>query len=140
MKKVLIKIKGTQGLDGEEAVIELVTEGILKRFENDYIITYYEDETVEGSKTKTQLTVKSDKTVILERRGALNSRFLITEGERNNCLYTVSQGSLTLGIYGKEVTADLTECGGTVKMVYTIDENLEPLSENKVEIFVEERK
>ena len=32
MKKVLIKIKGTLGLDGEDAVFELVTEGILKRF------------------------------------------------------------------------------------------------------------
>lgn len=140
MKKVLIKIKGTQGLDGEESVIELVTEGLLKQFDNDYIITYSEDETVEGSKTKTQLTVKSDKTVILERRGALTSRLLITEGERNCCLYAIPQGSLTLGIYGKEVKADLTENGGTVKMIYTIDANLEHLSENKVEISVEERK
>lgn len=140
MKKVLIKVKGTQALDGEESVIELVTEGILKQFENDYIITYTENETIEKARVKTRLTVKNGKTVVLERYGALNSRFLITEGERNSCLYTVSQGSLALGIYGKEVTADFNKNGGTVKMVYTIDANLEPLSENKVEISVEERK
>ncbi len=139
MKKVLVKIKGVQGLDGEQDIIELSTEGTLRFFEDEYIITYSEDQTVEGSKTKTQLTVKGDNSVILERRGDLNSRLVITEGERNNCLYAIPQGSLSLGIYGKEVKSNLTECGGTVKMVYAIDINLEPLSENTVEITVEER-
>lgn len=139
MKKVLVKIKGIQGLDGERDVIELSTEGTLRVFENEYIITYSEDQTVEGSKTKTQLTVKNDNTVILERRGDLNSRLVITAGERNNCLYAIPQGSLTLGIYGKEVKADLTERGGTVKMSYSIDVDMQPLSENEVEILVEER-
>lgn len=139
MKKVLIKVKGVQGIDGDNTVIELVTEGTLRRFENEYTITYTEEQTVEGSKTKTVLTVKSDNTVVLERRGDLNSRLVITKGERNNCLYAMPQGTLSLGIYGKEVKSNLTESGGTVKMVYTIDANLEPISENTVEIFVEER-
>jgi len=139
MKKVLVKIKGIQGLDDYKDVIELSTEGTFRRFEDEYIITYSEDQTVEGLKIKTQLTVKDSGTVILERRGDLNSRLIITEGERNNCLYAIPQGSLTLGIYGKEVKADLCDSGGTVKMVYTIDVNLEPLSENTVEITVEER-
>ena len=139
MKKVLIKVKGVQGIDGDNTVIELVTEGTLRRFENEYTITYTEEQTVEGSKTKTVLTVKSDNTVVLERRGDLNSRLVITKGERNNCLYAMPQGTLSLGIYGKEVKSNLTESGGTVKMVYTIDANHEPISENTVEIFVEER-
>ena len=139
MKKVLIKVKGTQGVDGEDAVIELTTEGTLRTFEDDYIICYSEDPTESGSKTKTQLTVQKDGTVILDRRGDLNSRLVITEGERNQCIYAIPQGSMTLGIYGKEVKSDLTESGGTVKMVYSIDMNLQPLSENVVEILVEER-
>lgn len=139
MKKVLIKVKGVQGIDGDNTAIELVTEGTLRRFENEYTITYTEEQTVEGSKTKTVLTVQSDNTVVLERRGDLNSRLVITKGERNNCLYAMPQGTLSLGIYGKEVKSNLTESGGTVKMVYAIDANLEPISENTVEIFVEER-
>lgn len=139
MKKVLVKVKGTQGVDGDSAVIELATEGALREFEGDYIITYSEDPTESGSKTKTQLTIQKNGTVILERRGDLNSRLIITEGERNNCLYAIPQGSLTLGIYGKQVKSNMTERGGTVKMVYSIDMNLAPLSENEVEIFVEER-
>ena len=38
MKKVLIKIKGTQGLDGDNAVIELTTEGTFRQFDDEYII------------------------------------------------------------------------------------------------------
>lgn len=140
MKKVLVKVKGTQGIDGEKAVIELATEGTLREFEGDYIISYCEDPTESGSKTKTQLTIQKSGTVILERRGDLNSRLIITEGERNNCIYAIPQGSLTLGIYGKQVKSNMTQCGGTVKMVYSIDMNLAPLSDNEVEIFVEERK
>lgn len=139
MKKVLVKVRGVQGVDDDKTVIELTTEGTLRKFEDEYIITYTEEQTIEGSKTKTQLTVKGDNTVILERRGDLNSRLTITEGERNNCLYAIPQGSLSLGIYGKEVKTNLTDSGGTVKMVYSIDMNLQPISENEVEILVEER-
>ena len=139
MKKVLVKVKGTQGVDGEKSVIELSTEGTLREFEGDYIITYSDDPTESGEKTKTQLTIQKNGTVILDRRGDLNSRLVITEGERNQCLYAIPQGSMTLGIYGKQVTSNMTDSGGTVKMVYSIDMNLTPLSENKVEIFVEER-
>ena len=139
MKKVLVKVKGTQGIDGDSSVIELSTEGTLREFEGSYIITYSDDPTESGIKTKTQLTVQQNGTVILDRRGDLNSRLVISEGERNSCLYAIPQGSLTLGIYGKEVKSNMTACGGTVKMIYSIDMNLQPLSENKVEIFVEER-
>lgn len=140
MKKVLVKVKGTQKANDDKNVIELSVEGTLRCFENEYIITYTDDTTIEGSKTKTQLTVRGDNTVVLERRGELNSRLIITEGERNSCLYAIPQGSLTLGIYGKEVKNLLMENGGKVKLVYTIDVNLEPLSENEIEILVEERK
>ena len=139
MKKVLVKVKGVQGIDGEKSVIELATEGTLREFDGDYIITYSEDPTESGSKTKTQLTVQKGGTVILDRHGDLNSRLIITEGERNNCIYAIPQGSMTLGIYGKQVKCDMTENGGMVKMIYSIDMNLQPLSDNEVEIFVEER-
>lgn len=139
MKKILVKVKGTQVVDGESAVIELTTEGTLREFEGDYIITYSDDPTESGTQTKTQLTIQKNGTVILDRRGDLNSRLIITEGERNNCLYAIPQGSMTLGIYGKQIKSNMSSCGGSLKMVYSIDMNLTPLSDNKVEIFVEER-
>lgn len=138
MKKVLVKVKGIQIVDGDETVMELTTEGTFRKFEGDYIVTYSEEQEG-GGKTKTLLTVQKNNSVILERRGGLNSRLIITKGERNNCLYAIPQGSLTLGIYGKEVTSTLTENGGSLRMAYNIDANLTPISENIVEITVEER-
>ena len=38
MKKVLVKVKGTQGIDGDKTVIELATEGTFRHFEDEYII------------------------------------------------------------------------------------------------------
>lgn len=140
MKKVLIKIKGTQGVGDDKTVIELTTEGVMRCFKGEYVITYSEEQTVEGKTTKTQLTALNDKTVILERKGDLNSRLVITEGERNSCIYAIPQGSLTLGIYGKEVACNLNQNGGHIKLSYDIDANLEPLSQNTVLISVEERK
>lgn len=138
MKKVLVKVKGIQIVDGDETVMELTTEGTFRKFEGDYIVTYSEEQEG-GGKTKTLLTVQKNNSVILERRGGLNSRLIIAKGERNNCLYAIPQGSLTLGIYGKEVTSTLTENGGSLRMAYNIDANLTPISENIVEITVEER-
>ncbi len=140
MKKVLIKIKGTQRQNDDQSVIELSTEGTLRCFEDKYTLTYSEQQTLEGASLKTQLTVQNSKTVVLERRGDLNSRLVITEGERNQCPYAIPQGTLTLGIYGKTVKCDMSEQGGHIKMVYAIDVNLDPMSENTVEISVKERR
>lgn len=139
MKNVLIKITGTQGFESQKDKTELIAEGSLTVSENEFVITYDDEQILLGSKTKSKLTVKQDNTVILERAGELNSKFVITEGERNTCLYAIPQGTMTLGINGKKVINELTENGGRLKMSYTIDANLRTVSENEVDILVEER-
>lgn len=139
MKNVLIKITGTQGFESQKDKTELIAEGSLTVSENKFVITYDDEQILLGSKTKSKLTVKQDNTVILERAGELNSKFVITEGERNTCLYAIPQGTMTLGINGKKVINELTENGGRLKMSYTIDANLRTVSENEVDILVEER-
>lgn len=139
MKNVLVKITGTQGFESQNDKTELIAEGTLTISENEFVITYDDEQILLGSKTKSKLTVKQDNTVILERVGELNSKFVITEGERNTCLYAIPQGTMTLGINGKKVINELTENGGRLKMSYTIDANLRTVSENEVDILVEER-
>lgn len=139
MKNVLVKITGTQGFESQNDKTELIAEGTLTVSENEFVITYDDEQILLGSKTKSKLTVKQDNTVILERVGELNSKFVITEGERNTCLYAIPQGTMTLGINGKKVINELTENGGRLKMSYTIDANLRTVSENEVDILVEER-
>lgn len=139
MKNVLLKITGTQGFESQNDKTELIAEGTLTVSENEFVITYDDEQILLGSKTKSKLTVKQDNTVILERVGELNSKFVITKGERNTCLYAIPQGTMTLGINGKKVINELTENGGRLKMSYTIDANLRTVSENEVDILVEER-
>ena len=135
MKKVMIKIRGTQGLGNDVSVIEFATEGTLRRQGDDFILSYFDSSVVENEKIKTTLTA-SEKSVILERSGTIKSKLFIEKGVRNNCFYSVPEGSLTLGIYGKDVSRSLTEAGGNIKMVYTLDADLNLISENAVEIDV----
>ena len=138
MKNVIIKIKGTQGLGSEKDVIELTTEGRLEAVEGGFVLHYEEGEMMGEQTIHTRLTAIGDKQFILERSGDMSSRLVIEKGKRNSCFYSTFQGELTLGIYGKTVQNRLTESGGSLKMEYTIDTNLQPLSENLVEIEVRE--
>lgn len=140
MKNVLIKIKGTQGLGDDKSVIEFSSEGTLSREGETYLLSYSEDTVIEGGKIETLLTVRGKDSVTLERKGALNSKLLIEKGVRNNCFYSVPEGSLTLGIFGKEVDNRLCDIGGKIKMIYTLDANMKLISENTVEISVREIK
>lgn len=138
MKNVLIKIKGTQGLGEDKSVIEFSSQGTLSKDGETYLLSYSEDAVIEGGKIETLLTARGKNSVILERKGALNSKLLIEKGVRNNCFYSVPEGSLMLGIFGKEVDNRLCDTGGKIKMIYTLDANMKLISENTVEISVRE--
>ena len=133
MKKVMIKIRGTQG---ENEVTEFSTEGVLKTDGENFVISYFDNAIIKNESVKTVLTAKSDRSVTVERKGRLSSKMFIEKGVRNNCFYSVPEGNLTLGIYGKEIENRLTETGGDLKIVYTLDADMRHISENKVEINV----
>ena len=137
MKKVIIKIRGTQGSSRDSETIEFTTEGVMRKDGNDYILSYSEGEIIGGAHIKTRLTAKGN-SVILERTGDLSSKLIIEKGIRNSCFYSVPQGELTLGIYGTKIDNRLTDKGGKLEMTYTVDTNLQPLSENSVDITVSE--
>lgn len=139
MKEVIIKIKGTQGLGDDKSAIELSSEGTLTREGEKYILSYNEDTVVEGGNIRTRLTAEDGGKITLERSGAISSKLYIQKGVRNNCFYSVPEGNLTLGIYGKEVSVNLDDTGGTIEMTYTLDANMKLISENTVLINVKER-
>ena len=139
MKKVMIKIKGTQGLGEDVSEVEFLGEGTLKKSGEAYIVTYCDSAAAGGAPVKTVLTANGNDSVVLERTGAISSRLLIEKGVRNNCFYSVPEGNLTLGIYGKAIENRLNEWGGEIKMIYTLDANMRLISENTVEISVQRR-
>ncbi len=136
MKDVLIKIKGTQGLDGENEVIEMSVCGKYGKRNDDVLLSYDEPEGESGKTSKTTLHFKFPDTVILKRNGGMTSKLEIVEGMRNNCHYATPVGSLMIGIYGERVNGIFTEDGGRLSMAYTIDSNLQLVSRNTVEVSV----
>lgn len=139
MKDVMIKIKGTQGLGNDKHVLELTCEGTLESRDGTFVLSYFENTVVKGESIETVLTADKNGAITLERKGALSSKLLIEEKVRNNCFYSVPEGTLSLGIFGKEVKTSLTDAGGSIKMVYTVDADMRLISENTVEITIRER-
>ena len=139
MKKVNIKIKSTQGIGKDKSIIEFMAEGEYATAEDGFILSYFDDTVLDGASIKTVLKISGDRSVSLERQGEISSKLLIEKGVRNNCYYSVPEGNLTLGIYGKEIENSLSELGGTLKMVYTLDADMRPISENEVQISIQGR-
>lgn len=138
MKEVLINIKGTQGLDDNTEVIELTTVGKMG-FKDGMVMLSYEESELSGAKgIKTNLRVKNSDTVILQRSGEMTSRLVVEKNVRNSCFYSTGFGEMVIGIYGEGIENNLTPSGGTLKMTYTIDSNLQLISRNIVEITVKE--
>lgn len=139
MKDVIVKIKSTQGLSKEKEVVEFWAEGKIREENENIIISYLDNSVIEGAKVKTELTIMGEDSITLERSGEISSKLIIEKGVRNNCFYSVPEGSLMLGIYGKEIKNTLKDLTGNIKMIYTLDADMHPISENIVEISVSGR-
>lgn len=139
MKEVVIDIKGTQTVNGEDDVIELSTVGKLDSVGNKIYLRY--DDNGDMNSDGVSCLIKSDaddESVVMQRSGAFNSRMYIKKGQRHICHYETAEGTLTMGIFGENVKNRLTENGGDLYMSYTIDVNHGLLSRNQVEIKVKE--
>ncbi len=139
IKDVIIDIKTKQTVDGDTDLIEFTTDGRFGCKEGSYFISYDESKLLEvEGEVKTTVLIKPDNSVVLQRKGAYNSKMVIEKGIRNNCFYATPMGELTLGIFGEKVKTDLSDNGGTVCMNYSIDTNMRLLSQNQVKISIKE--
>jgi len=138
IKDVIIDIKGVQGIDDETDTIEFTTDGRYGIKDGEFFISYDEGQMMgDGTQVKTSLFIKPD-SVVLQRKGTINSRMVIQKGERNTCFYSTPYCNMVIGIYGDEIKCDLTEKGGKIKLMYNIDSDLKLVSKNSVDIIVKE--
>lgn len=135
MVDAIITVKGMQYIDDQSDTIEFSTEGRFGEKNGDFLISYEEGEMLENSeKIKTVIYLKSDNSVILERKGGLNSRMVIENGKRNSCIYGMAQGQFVINIVGEKIEYSLNDNGGNVELKYLIDSNMKLLSKNTVNI------
>ena len=141
IKDVIIDIKSSQDVDGEVSSIEFTTEGRYGLNGSEYFIAYAEGELFDtDEEVQTKIFIKSDNSVILQRKGSIKSRILIEKDKRNSSLYSLPYGQMTIGVFGENLEFNLNENGGSIKLVYTIDQELSLLSRNTVNITIREVK
>lgn len=137
-KPVIISIRGVQTLEeGQEDVMELVTQGILRQEEGELSLTYLESELtgLEGTTTTFHITPER---ITLHREGTLNSEMIFQEGQKHFSLYETPYGGLMLGVNTHRAKADFGEDGGNLFIRYALEVDSQPIGENAFEIRVTE--
>ena len=136
MKNVTISIKGFQSIDNDEEVVELKTLGTYV-FKNDKYYIFYDEISEDGGKTETMLKV-GENIAVLKKSGTTDSRMVIEVGRRNSSVYATPMGEFFMDIYGEQVKSTLTENGGTISLIYSLNMNTTPIGRNRIEITVKE--
>lgn len=120
-KNVVLSIRGRQVyLNQEPEVIELVTEGILEKRENSWLLSYDESDLTGMEGVTTTFRIEPEK-ITLTRTGKLSSEMVFREGVVHESLYRVEFGALMISVCASKVTADLSWDGGIVDLVYAIE-------------------
>ena len=118
---VMLTICGKQYYaDQEPETIELVTEGILESYKDGWKLVYEESDLTGLAGVTTTFLVQPS-VVTLTRTGPLNSRMEFREGIPHESLYQMEFGALMLTVCAQKVRYDITENGGTIDLLYSIE-------------------
>lgn len=137
MKDVIISITGTQTADNGDDVIELVTDGKYSYGETESLVTYDESSLTGMEGTKTTFKIEKD-VVTLTREGAVNSQMLFQKGRKHFFLYDTPFGATTMGVDTQKLRTNMSEHGGKMDIVYSVDVDNITLGKNIFSINVKE--
>ena len=135
-RDVIISIKGVQADRGERDNIELITEGTLYRKKDKYYISYVESE-VTGLSGRTTLKVEDQK-VTMVRTGKTGTQMVFEQGKRYLSHYDTGFGIFNIGVNTQSIKNNIGDCGGSLKVRYTIDINNELATSSSFHISVKE--
>ena len=130
---VLVTLHSAQTVDRETATTRTKSIGKLRRTDEGFALTYQEGD------TRTSLTVFDNGIVCVKRSGEYPSELYFEKGKRRTGRYGTPFGELSLGIRTKE--ALFTEEGdrSQLRLLYTIDEDFQIISENDLKITIKKR-
>ena len=139
-KPVIISIRGVQSLEpGEEDVMELVTQGVLRQEEGEgFSLSYLESELTGLEGTLTTFQIERDRVTLL-RVGEVNSQMVFEEGRRHLSMYDTPYGALSVGINTRKMRAELDARGGSIEIDYAIEIDHALAGQNLFRIHVREK-
>lgn len=133
MERILIEVKGTQRYGRDTDVTELTTFGTIRDDGVAYIIRYKEELEEPGESVTVTVRVNKDESAVeMTRLGKTHSSLLIEKSKRHLCNYGTEFGDLLMGIYGRDIEADIEN--GRFNFEYDIDFNGAVASQNKVRL------
>lgn len=137
-RNVLINVKGTQYLDNDKDVTELITTGSYYEKNNKIYILYEEvsDESMQVSKNTLKL---SGDEVELIRHGESNVNIIFKEGVSWDSYYMTPMGSVKMTFCTKKVDVDKSNGASlSVKINYMIQFDYQTVADYLMEIEIKE--
>ena len=135
---VVLSLRGRQSyLDQDPEIIELVTEGVLQQCDGGWNLSYEESDLTGLQGVTTTFRIEPGR-IVLTRTGKLDSQMDFQEGKTHDSLYRMDFGALMITVRGKKVAYDLTEEGGVVDLVYSIE--IEQSAAGEIDYHLEIRK
>ncbi len=121
-QEVLIALKGTQQIAGDEPeTMELMTTGTMSAGKGRFAVSYKETELTGTAGVTSTFYITSPNRVVLNRSGAIESKMVFAQGEKNESLYDLGFGALYVSVNARQVDAQLTEAGGYIHIDYTVE-------------------
>ena len=119
-QKCTVKLTDTQIQDGEKQCVEITTQGSFFWNKGRWLLRFEEffDEDI---RSETTVSAKSEECVSIIHNGDITTELTVETGKRHNSHYVTPYGELMIGIDAIEIDNRVTEYGGTLRLVYSID-------------------
>ena len=119
-QKCTVKLTDIQVQDGEKQSVEITTQGSFFWNKGHWLLRFEEffDEDI---RSETTVTVKAKDCVAIVHSGDITTELTVELGKRHNSHYLTPYGELMIGIDAVEIDDRVTEYGGTLRLVYSID-------------------
>ena len=124
-----------QTSDGDTDKSKFKTNGVLKKEENGFILSYTEPDSEMGN-SKTEILIRSEKHIQMKRTGLYEALFIMEEGKTHNCPYKTPFGVMDMEINTKKVVADISNNGGRLIFNYIITNNAQLIGENSLSLYI----
>ncbi len=118
----MLKIKGKQtNTEGEENVIELITEGKLYTKNGSYYLVYDETEISGMEGSTTTLKIQGHK-ISMKRFGSNSSSLIFEKGHNYTAEYMTAYGDMTLEVLTENLAVNISETGkGNIDLLYKLN-------------------
>lgn len=131
-RKVMISIVSVQS-DGESSSrIELDSEGVFRKLDDGFEVSYDETEATGFAGSHTRLTYKNDGYITMDRSGSTSSKLILEQGKRHLCRYGTPYGEMSVGVSTSMVNACIDEVGAKMQFHYAIDINSQELGNYEI--------